>query len=200
MIMLFGDSGSAVVLENEIIDVYSQFKFAFRTNGYNFKNIITPAGAFRNRNLKPKDEVWSDNIVRHDYNTHMKGMSVFEFSITDVPKLINDFFKITDTSSIDYDYFILHQANLYILKQLSRKCKIPIEKIPISIDRYGNNSSNSIPLVLCDHFAEKKSQNIRILISGFGAGLSWGCASIEINTDNISPILVSDEYYVEEFE
>lgn len=197
MIMLFGDSGSAVVLEKNQEKNTEPFKFAYRTNGYKFKSIITPAGAFRNRNLKPIDEVWSDDIIRNDYNTHMKGMAVFEFSITDVPKLINDFYKETETDADNYDYFILHQANLYILKQLSRKCKIPFEKIPVSIDRYGNNSSNSIPLVLSNHFSDSKSKTLKLLISGFGAGLSWACGSIQIDTTTILPITVSDEYFIE---
>ncbi len=192
MIMLFGDSGSAVVLEKEINKV-NDFTFAFRTNGYKFKSIVTPAGAFRNRDLRPIDEIWSDDIVRNDYNTHMKGMAVFEFSITDVPKLINDFYKETETSSENYDFFILHQANLYILKQLSRKCKIPMEKIPISIDRFGNNSSNSIPLVLSDHF-HNRNEFLKLFISGFGAGLSWGCGTISIQTDAILPIVESDDF------
>lgn len=193
MIMLFGDSGSAVVLEKDM-HFENEFKFAYRTNGYKFKSIITPSGAFRNRDLKPIDEKWSDDIIRNDYNTHMKGMAVFEFSITDVPRLINDFYKQTETSSEDYDFFILHQANLYILKQLSRKCKIPMEKIPVSIDRFGNNSSNSIPLVLSDHF-HNTNQNLKLFISGFGAGLSWGCGKININTEVILPIVESDAFY-----
>jgi 3-oxoacyl-[acyl-carrier-protein] synthase-3 len=192
MIMLFGDSGSAVVLEKDN-NQKNEFKFAFRTNGFKFKSIITPAGAFRNRDLKLMDEKWSDDIIRNDYNTHMKGMDVFEFSITDVPRLINDYYIETNTSAEDYDFFILHQANLYILKQLSRKCKIPMDKIPVSIDRFGNNSSNSIPLVLSDHFSKKNLQ-INLFISGFGAGLSWGCGNITIDTDVIFPIIESDDY------
>jgi 3-oxoacyl-[acyl-carrier-protein] synthase-3 len=196
-IMLFGDSGSAVVIEKNAVNG-EEFSFASRTNGSKFKSIITPAGAFRNRDLKPVDEIWSDDIVRNDYNTHMKGMDVFEFSITSVPKLINDYFAATDTNSENYDFFILHQANLYILKQLSRKNKIPFTKIPISIDRYGNNSSNSIPLVLSDHFSNKGAQRLKMFISGFGAGLSWACGSIVIDTSVILPITVSDEFFKEE--
>jgi len=197
MIMLFGDSGSAVVLEKDV-ENSADFSFASRTNGYKFKSIITPAGAFRNRELKPVDESWSDEILRNDYNTHMKGMAVFEFSITDVPRLINDYFAVTETSSDSYDYFILHQANLYILKQLSRKNKIPFDKIPVSIDRYGNNSSNSIPVVLADHFSGRDSGKLKLFISGFGAGLSWACGSFLIDPATILPIKVSDDYFIDE--
>lgn len=195
--MLFGDSGSAVLLEKDS-NIADEFSIATRTDGSKFKSIITPAGAFRNRNLKPVDETWSDDIVRNDYNTHMKGMDVFEFSITSVPRLINDYFAVTGTTSVDYDYFILHQANLYILKQLSRKNKIPFDKIPVSIDRYGNNSSNSIPLVLADHFSGGQGQKLRMFVSGFGAGLSWACGSFYIDTSVILPIVISDEYFADE--
>jgi 3-oxoacyl-[acyl-carrier-protein] synthase-3 len=193
-IMLFGDSGSAVVLEKDNNST-EEFSFASRTNGSKFKSIITPAGAFRNRDLQPIDTTWSDDIIRNDYNTHMKGMAVFEFSITAVPKLINDYFDATETTAENYDFFILHQANLYILKQLSRKNKIPMDKIPISIDRYGNNSSNSIPLVLADHFANKKAEKLKLFVSGFGAGLSWACGTLAIDTAVILPIVMSDEYF-----
>ena len=82
----------------------------------------------------------------------MKGMDVFGFSITDVPKLIKDFLEDLEKTPNDFDFFTLHQANLYILKQIARKIKIPMDKIPVSLDRFGNNSSNSVPLVLADYF------------------------------------------------
>lgn len=194
MIMLFGDSGSALLLEKDSSSS-NIFSFGLRTNGYKFKSIITPAGAFRNMDLKNSIEEWPDKVKRSDYNTHMKGMDVFEFSITDVPALLKDFFEATETTPESYDVFALHQANLYILKQLSRKLKIPFEKIPISIDRFGNNSSNSIPLVLCDHFQDKKIANLKVFISGFGAGLSWACGNIGLNTEDILPLLTTDSYY-----
>jgi len=55
----------------------------------------------------------------------MKGMAVFEFSITDVPRLINDYFAATETRAENYDFFILHQANIYILKYCREKIKFP---------------------------------------------------------------------------
>lgn len=194
MIMLFGDSGSATLLERTT-DQNPKTQFGLRTNGQKFKSIITPAGAFRNRHLKNVTEEWSDGIKRSDYNTHMKGMDVFGFSITDVPSLMKDFLADTGTSPDDYDVFALHQANLYILKQLSRKLKIPFEKIPISIDLYGNNSSNAIPLLLCQHFAGTNHPSLRTFICGFGAGLSWACGAISIDTRKILPILITDAYY-----
>ena len=195
MIMLFGDSGSAVLLTKT--DEPSPIAIGLRSDGSRFKSIITPSGAYRNTNA-PKERVeWTDGILRSDYDTHMKGMDVFGFSITDVPLLIKDFMAELNTTPETYDYFALHQANMYILKQISRKLKIPIEKIPVSLDRFGNNSSNSVPMVLSDHFGEKTEGSIRTFMSGFGAGLSWACADVVLDVKNIYPLIRTDAFYTE---
>lgn len=192
MIMLFGDSGSAILLEKTKNNLESHF--SINSDGRRFKSIITPSGAYRNRNAPKERVVWSDGILRSDYDTHMKGMDVFEFSLTDVPKLMKTFLEELNKTPDDYDYFTLHQANSYILKQLSRKLKIPSDKIPVSLDRFGNNSSNSVPLVLADHFSNLESKELKLFMSGFGAGLSWGCADLTINSDVILPIIYTDAY------
>jgi 3-oxoacyl-[acyl-carrier-protein] synthase-3 len=195
MSMLFGDSGSASLVEKTLsVDKIS--RFCFKSDGKRFKSIITPAGAYRNIGSPTKRVQWSDEIFRSDYDTHMKGMDVFGFSITDVPKLMKDFLKELNKSEKDYDCFALHQANSYILKHISRKVKIPAEKIPIALDRYGNNSSNSIPLVLADTYGRKEGEkDIKIFMSGFGAGLSWACADLSIIPNAIHPIIKTDLTY-----
>jgi 3-oxoacyl-[acyl-carrier-protein] synthase-3 len=195
MILLFGDSGTATLLErtNENIELY----ISVRTDGRRFKAIITPSGAYRNMDAPRERTQWGDRIVRSDYDTHMKGMDVFGFSITDVPKLMKELMDYLNTTPETYDCFALHQANLYIIKQIYRKLKIPVEKIPLSIDRFGNNSSNSIPLLLADHYGNGQNKQIRTMMCGFGAGLSWGCCDTLLNTGNILPILYTDKYYRE---
>ncbi|MBZ9652558.1 ketoacyl-ACP synthase III [Psychroflexus montanilacus] len=194
MSMLFGDSGSACLLSKT--DNAPQLNFAFKSDGYRFKSIITPSGAFRNIGKPTKRVKWSDDIFRSDYDTHMKGMDVFGFSISDVPALVKDFLNHLNKTEEDYDLFALHQANKYILKQLSRKLKISFEKIHLILDRYGNNSSNSIPLVLADIYGEnKEDENSDIFMSGFGAGLSWGCAEATINKNIILKIIKSNKIY-----
>jgi 3-oxoacyl-[acyl-carrier-protein] synthase III len=195
MMMLFGDSGTATIIsrsENE-----NRSFSALRTDGNRFNAIITPSGAFRNRNRSHERVEWSDGISRSDYDTHMKGMDVFGFSISDVPKLMKEFMDELGTNSETYDYFVLHQPNLYMLKKISNKIKISEKQLLVSIDRYGNNSSSSIPLVLADHFGTEKAGEIRTLMCGFGSGLSWGCFDITIDTKIILPVLLSSEYYQE---
>jgi 3-oxoacyl-[acyl-carrier-protein] synthase-3 len=195
MIMLFGDSGTATLLQKT--EENNSTHFAFRTDGKRFKSIITPSGAYRNR-FAPKERIpWSDGMVRSDYDTHMKGMDVFGFSITDVPILMKELMQQIGSTTDSYDCFALHQANMYILKQISRKLKIPSEKLPVSLDRYGNNSSNSIPMVLCDNYGNAQEGIIRTFMSGFGAGLSWACCDITLDISKINSIVFSDEFYID---
>lgn len=194
MIMLFGDSGTCTLIEKTGSDE-DIISFATRTDGNRFKSIITPAGAYRNMNISPDRTAWSDEIERSDYDTHMKGMDVFGFSITDVPLLLKDYMQESGTSVDHFDYFILHQANMYILKQISRKLKLPQEKVPVSIHKFGNNSSNSVPLVLSDHFGTSNDMSFRALMSGFGAGLSWAVCDVKINSAVVYPVFYTDEYF-----
>lgn len=195
-IMLFGDAGSATLVGRS--DENNNTRMVMRTKGDGFKAIITPAGAYRNSDAPKERVLWADGNIRSDYDTYMNGTDVFNFTISEVPKLIKEFLKSLDKDHEDYDIFAFHQANLFILKQLSKKIKIPLEKIQISLDRFGNVSSNSIPLVLADAYGKvDMERQINVFMSGFGVGLSWGCVDISIDSKRILPIIYTDEYYIE---
>lgn len=194
MSMLFGDSGSACLVSKSKMTFKTNF--AFKSDGYRFKSIITPAGAYRNINKSIDRLEWSDGIFRSDYDTHMKGMDVFGFSISDVPLLANNFLNYLNKTEEDFDLFALHQANEYILKQFSRKLKVPFDKIHLILDRYGNNSSNSIPIVLCDFYGSNNTNEVaRVFMSGFGAGLSWACAETSLPKNKIIQKIKSNKIY-----
>lgn len=193
-VMLFGEAGSATLLVKED---NSRIFGELMTDGEGFKAIIMPSGAYRNRNGSHERVVWGDGNIRSDYDGYMNGTDVFSFTITQVPKTIKRHLQEMDATPDQYDALVLHQANLYILKQISKKTKFPMERIPISIDRFGNTSGTSIPLTLCDAYGEIKGKQLRLLTCGFGIGLSWGVAEIEINSDDILPIRVTSDYYRE---
>jgi 3-oxoacyl-[acyl-carrier-protein] synthase-3 len=75
--------------------------------------------------------------------------------------------------------------------------KLPKDQVPLSLDRYGNTGGISIPLTLCDAYGDKRVEKLKALICGFGIGLSWGVANIEVNTDKIYPIVQTEDYYKE---
>lgn len=191
--MLFGDAGSATLLEK--VDNANCMKIGLRTDGNGFKNIIIPAGAYRNTNASHKRTKWGDNNERSDYDLYMNGNDVFSFTISEVPTMINEFMIETETNPDYFDSFVMHQTNAYILKQVAKRCKIPMEKVPISMDRYGNTSVTSIPITLADKYGNENNHSIKILMCGFGIGLSWGVVSVEVNTKDIYPVFDSDKFY-----
>lgn len=193
-IMLFGEAGSATLLSRKI---GKEIAGDLKTDGGGFKAIIVPSGAYRNRNGSVERIPWGDGIVRNDYESYMNGTDVFSFSISEVPAQIKAFLEKQKTTPDSYDQFVIHQANLMIIKQIARKVKFPMEKIPVSLDRYGNTSGASIPLTLCDTYAEKGIGEKRLLLAGFGIGLSWGVVDVMLDTKNILPIVATDEYYTE---
>lgn len=195
IVMMYGDAGAAVLLEKTKED--TPVTTLLRSDGSRYRAIILPAGGFRDMN-PPRDRfLCSDGIERSLYDIYMDGTSVFSFSITEVPKALNDYLAYTDTTPEDYDAFVFHQANEFIIKQLIRKLKLPKEAVPISLDRYGNTGGISIPLTICDAFGESRGSVKNVLMSGFGIGLSWGVTSLPIDVDKVFPITKTDDCFRE---
>ena len=194
VVMMFGDAGGAVLLERE---KGAKIQGLLRTDGSGYKAIIAPAGGFRNLHADEHPMVWEDGNERTLYNTYMDGTDVFNFSISDVPQAIRDFFVKTNSEVTDYDYYIMHQANNYIHKQLSKKLKMPLERMPVCLDRFGNTSAPAIPLTLCDRFGGFDEGRIKMLMCGFGVGLSWGVLSASLETNCIYPIIETDDVFTE---
>ena len=87
-------------------------------------------------------------------------------------------------------------ASAMILKRVGKKTGFPIEKIPISMKRFGNTSSSSIPLTLVDIYGDNKADTeISALCCGFGVGLSWATVGFKLNSSDILPLVHTDEYY-----
>lgn len=181
---LFGDAGSATYLTYEPGSLISGL---MKSDGSGFKFIYTPGGGQRT-------PINKDNQRWDLYNPRMDGAAVFEFSISQVPDLICEFLKMNHTDiNTDYDYVFLHQANKMIIKHISDKIGVKPDRVPISIDKYGNVSSASIPLAIADFKNQiNQEKQSKLLMSGFGVGLSLGVISAEINWDDVLPIIYSD--------
>lgn len=111
---------------------------------------------------------------------HMNGKEVFQFAIRKVPQVIEEVLQKNNLAKEETDWFILHQANSRIVDAVARRLKVDIKKFPMNIQEYGNTSSASIPILL-DELNRKgvllKGQ--KIVLAGFGAGLSWGASILE---------------------
>lgn len=195
--MLFGEAGAVMLLEKSDKPT-TPLNALLRSDGSGFKYMIVPGGGFRNLHAPEETVMCQDGNPRSLHNSFIQGTSVFTFTIFDVPRVIKDFWAKSHTTVDDYDCFAFHQANLYILKQIAKKTKIPMEKLPITLDRYGNTSGASALLSLCDVYGNaEENKTIRVMTCGFGIGLSWGCCSFEINAADILPILEDDTVFTE---
>ncbi|NQU85273.1 MAG: ketoacyl-ACP synthase III [Mariniphaga sp.] len=194
-VMIIGEASVALLLEKS--DNCPKITSLLRSDGNGYRYLIVPGGGYRNLNASHKEEICADGNKRSLHNSFMQGTSVFTFTISDVPKAIKDYLVYTNTEVSDYDYFAFHQANLYILKQIAKKIKIPFEKMVMSIDRFGNTSGASPAVSLCHNFGNERGRSLKIMLCSFGVGLSWGVTSIEINSSDIFSI-IEDESVFEE--
>lgn len=110
----------------------------------------------------------------------MDGKAVFQFAVRKVPEVIREVLDANGLSADDIDWFILHQANRRIVESVAKRLKTDIERFPMNLQEYGNTSSASIPILLNEMNRRgllKKGQ--KLVMAGFGAGLSWGAAVLE---------------------
>jgi len=128
-----------------------------------------------------KERVVDDygNIRTHEH-AYMKGADVVNFVIREIPKDIKNMIRFSELPLEKMDYYVFHQANNYINSYLAKKLKLDLEKVPSTIHKYGNTSSVSIPLTIVSELAESVSTEKKILLSGFGVGLSWATAIINL--------------------
>lgn len=195
--MLIGEGGGAFLLE-KTNDECAGISGICRSFGQGYNAIIMPGGGFRNPNPPTEEYVWKDGNKRSMFNVMMRGEDVFAFTISDIPKTIKEYLAKENKTIDEYDCLAIHQANKFILQMLCKKLKCNPEKIPMCLDRYGNTSAASIPMVLSDTYGNSCDTNLmKVLMSGFGVGLSWGVCSAMISPIDILPIIETDEIFEE---
>jgi 3-oxoacyl-[acyl-carrier-protein] synthase-3 len=110
----------------------------------------------------------------------MDGREVFRFAVKKVPEAIRELLEHSGMQTEQIDYFVLHQANRRIVESVAKRLDVEIEKFPMNLDEYGNTSSASIPILLDEMNRDGRLKpGQTIILSGFGAGLSWGAAVLK---------------------
>ncbi|MDL2310668.1 ketoacyl-ACP synthase III [Peptostreptococcaceae bacterium OttesenSCG-928-C18] len=152
-VVLFGDGAGAVLIEKN--DNRQYFEIGTRPNEESLK--------LDARSISEKNNYIS-----------MNGKEVFRFATETLPITIGNLLEDKNMTINDVDYVVCHQANYRILNHVAKKTKIPAEKFYMNLDKYGNTSAASIPIVL-DEMNKKNllKRGMKIVIVGFGAGLSW---------------------------
>ncbi|MEG0919525.1 MAG: beta-ketoacyl-ACP synthase III [Anaerovoracaceae bacterium] len=166
---LFGDGAGAVCLKAD-----NSIKMEAVIHSDGTKGDYLTCETRRQKNWQQREEIKATYLS-------MGGQDVFRFATTEVPKSIKEVLLKANIEIDQVDYFVLHQANKRIIEAISRRLKVDISKFPMNINKYGNTSSASIPLLLDDMYKEGLlKEGTRLVISGFGGGLTWGASYLEI--------------------
>lgn len=181
---LFGDAGSATLLEYD--ESASPMDFSLQSDGSNHQAIIIPHGGSRHPITEESEVIMEieKGVVRKKKNLALNGLDIFNFSVKEVPPNVRELMAHFGYAAEDIDYFVMHQANLLMNETIRKKLKFPPEKVPYSLRDYGNTSSASIPLTMLACLQKELSTGKnKLLLSGFGVGLSWG--SVILDTENL---------------
>jgi 3-oxoacyl-[acyl-carrier-protein] synthase-3 len=169
--ILFGDGAGAVVLQR--VSEGGFLGFELGADGSGGPQLFLPAGGSR----APAS---AETVAEHKHFVQMNGREVFKFAtrvlVSSAEKVLAECGKSVD----EVDVYIPHQANVRIMDHAAEKLGIPRDKMVVNVDRYGNTSSGSIPLALADAQADGRLQDgALVLMTGMGAGLTWGSGLIE---------------------
>jgi 3-oxoacyl-[acyl-carrier-protein] synthase-3 len=168
--VLFGDGAGAVYVEesNDGSGVISMVQGSDGSKGMVLYCNERLNGA-------KNEDTESDTFV------HMDGREVYKFATKQVPACIEEALEKASLKVEDIDLFILHQANKRIIESIAKHLKVDIEKFPINLDHVGNMSSAAIP-VLLDEINKSGiiSKGQKIVLSGFGAGLTYGACVMSL--------------------
>jgi len=161
--ILFADGAGAAIVKDTDFGIISSVTRSDGSSGMSLKCKERSTRNFLNKKAEEKHYI------------QMIGSDIFKFAVRKVPACIELLLKRANMNKDDVDYYVLHQANARILASVAKKMDLPIEKFPMNVDRCGNTSSASIPILLDELNRDgtlKKGQNI--VICGFGGGLTWG--------------------------
>jgi 3-oxoacyl-[acyl-carrier-protein] synthase-3 len=177
---IFGDGAAATILD--VNDTHKIGNFELHTDGKGYNKLIVTNGGLRSPydSNAPEKSYDSDNFYT-DNHLFMDGPEIFNFTIGIIPDLIEKTLIKNNFKKEEIDFYIFHQANALMLNFLRKKIKIPVEKFYINMEETGNTVSATIPIALKDALLRGMIKpGDKVLIAGFGVGLSWGATIIEI--------------------
>lgn len=167
--VLFGDGAGAAVFKR--VDKGGILSITQGSDG--------SRGASLTCKNRPVNNAFVERVEPMDY-THMGGQDVFKFAVRTVPESIEKVLSEASLTADDIKYFILHQANIRIIEAVAKRMGVSMDKFPTNLENTANISAATIPILLDDVCkAGKLEEGDKIVIAGFGAGLTWGAAVIE---------------------
>ena len=187
---LFGDGGVAALIERS--DKFGESWFSLNSDGSREGLIKINAGGYR---VPSSAETIKEKVVdeygniRTEEQGYMNGSDVFNFVISEIPKDIKKLFAYSGKNMQECDFYVFHQANNFINKYLARKLNLDVNKIPSTVEKYGNTSSVSVPLTIADQLNGKMHGEKTLMMSAFGVGMTWATGIVPFDDLKISEIV-----------
>jgi len=186
--LVFGDCGTATLVGKG----NNPMGVDIKSDGSGAERLIVPAGGFRMPVSESTSVLeWdSDNNGRTKNDLYMDGMAIFNFANMQVSKNVDRLLESMQWNKEDVGLFCLHQANKFMVDYVRKRIKVPVEKVPVNVKDYGNTGPSTIPLLLSDLCSVENNFDLKkVIMSGFGVGLSWGSIATDLSeTKFYSPI------------
>ncbi|WP_045760655.1 ketoacyl-ACP synthase III [Xanthomonas albilineans] len=188
---IFSDSGTATALEFSANA--PPMYFDLNSDGSGHRAIILPVGGHREpigvQHLMPyradENDYWHRGV-----DLQLDGVAVLSFSTQRVPPAVQKLLDYSGVSKDQIDYFVFHQANRIINETIRKKLGLPADKVPSTLHDFGNTSGASLPVTMTARINKQlESGRKRVLLCGFGIGLSWGTCLVDIE-DAVFPDLI----------
>lgn len=170
--ILFGDGAGAVVVGAVHGGHRGILSTRLRTDGSYVKTLYVPAGG----SLKPAS---AETVKKNEHTIAMNGKEVFKVAVRSMAEISREALEAADVDIDEVSLVIPHQANLRIISALAERLGVPMSKVMVNLDRYGNTSAASVPVALDEARREGRIRHGDVvLLNAFGAGFAWGAAVI----------------------
>lgn len=170
---IFGDGGAACLISTE--GVAEIGNCVLGTDGSGADHLIVKTGGARFKQTTGNVIVDEDGHERYDDYLYMNGSAIFNFTLDAVPALMKHILEKNQMEKDDVDYYVFHQANKFMLNTIRKVCVLPKEKFYVNLEETGNTVSSTVMIGLRQCLdAGKITPGMKVMVTGFGVGLSWG--------------------------
>ena len=170
---IFGDGAAACLFSTEGFAEIGEFSLG--TDGAGAENLIVKTGAARCKQVTGNVSEDEDGHQRYDDYLYMNGSAIFNFTLEAVPAMMKDILTKNNMTPDDVEYYVFHQANKFMLNTIRKVCVLPKDKFYVNLEETGNTVSSTVMIGLKQCIeAGTITQGMKVMVSGFGVGLSWG--------------------------
>lgn len=184
--MVLGDGAAAAIVSGG----KEKSMVRFGSDGAGRDSLIVPAGGCR---LPISEETGivefdSEGRGRSKNDLYMDGTAILRFALDRIPPMVEGLMADTGWTRDDVDYLFMHQANKFIVDSLRKKLEFPAAKAPVHVSDFGNTGPATIPLAICSELAGADTLPSKVILAGFGVGLSWAGLATSLEDCAILPV------------